>query len=319
MLISVFLFFIGFALKMFKDIKTQTVTNPYTKCGIYMLICLAFGCLYGFETQSLDNTISWFSAFFLELVLSFDNLAVILMVMASANLKDSQQKTVLNYGIFGAVIMRILMLTFGVGLVSNFAMILFPLFGLYLAFMGYSLLDEHAFKQKVDKLLNYLESKNLGWVGKALEMFLDKEALSTSVASKIIPILSKHKVVASLIPLSLLPTILQVEVTDLLFAVDSIPAVLALTTSWPIVVTSNLAAISFLREMYFVFHDLQSKLYYLTTGVAYAILVIALKLLLHPVLHAFHVEVPVLVSFTAVLLPIVISVALSIKNPQKGD
>lgn len=301
-MISLFLFFIAFGLKMFKDIKTQTVTNPYLKCSVYMGICLLFGLLFGVESKSVDVSMSWFAAFFLELVLSFDNLAVILMIMASANLKDAEQKTVLNYGIFGAVIMRILMLSFGVSLFSNFSMVLFPAFGLYLGYVGYKMLKEgHETEEQED-----IKPTSSGLNG-----------LVDTIKQKLINFMSSNKAITALVPAVLIPIILQVEATDLLFAVDSIPAVLALTTSWPIVITSNLAAISFLRELYFVFADLQKKLHLLTTGVAYAIMVIALKMLVHPVLHMLHVELPVIISFLAVLSPIVISVIMSLLNPKE--
>lgn len=289
---SVFIFFLGFILKIISDLKTPKVNNPMLRCLVICSVFVLFSIFYGLETKSVDNTLSWLTAFFLELVLSFDNLAVIMLIMLSAKLGDSESKLVLNYGILGAIVMRCILLCFGVGLATKFSYVLFPIFGFYLAKIGIKMLKGEEGSEEGSDILDKLVDKLTTYISK-------------------IPMVAKW-----IVPITLLPIILRVELTDLLFAVDSIPAVLAISSSMPIVITSNLAAVSFLRELYLVFADLQKKLKYLTVGVSYAILVVAVKLLMHPVLHMTNIELPTLVSFVSVLTPIVISIILSFVNKK---
>jgi tellurite resistance protein TerC len=293
-MISIYLFIIAFVAKLVYDIKNPHVNSPVKKCLFLVGACVLFAFVYGLETKSLDNALTWLTAFSLELVLSFDNLAVIMMIMIGAKLNEDHSKLVLNYGIMGAIFMRILLLTVGVGFATKFSFILFPIFGLYLGKVGYDMLTGHD------------SEKDTGWVATA--------------SDKLSNWLQKIPLVAKLIvPVSLVPIILQVEATDLLFAVDSIPAVLAISSSLPIVITSNLAAVSFLRELYLVFAELQKRMKYLTTGVSYAIIVVAMKLVAHPFLHAYHIEVPAIASFVLVLTPILISVAWSLLEKESTN
>ncbi len=294
------LFTIVFLVKLYFDVKNHTVSNPYKKSLIWYLLFYLVPLGYFLETGALTSSIEWVTAYNIELALSVDNLAVILMLMTQAGIVGVDQKTILNYGIFGAVIMRLALLTLGLGLITKASFIIFPLFGTMLFSAAYAMFTEKEdpLKALFARLFNKLN-------------FHPMEYIQNSV--------SGNKWLATLIPVALIPTILAVEATDLLFAVDSIPAVLAISSNWFVVVTSNLAAVAFLRELFFVFSDLQSKLSYLNYGVAAALGVIGFKLVAHPWLHANHMEISPVVSLIAVMLPIILSIVVSVVSPKKEE
>ena len=299
-MIITILFFLVFSGKLWFDVNNHSVSNPYKKSLIWYLLFYMFPLIYLLETGNMTSAIEWVTAYNIELALSVDNLAVILMLMTSANIVGTDQKTILNYGIFGAVVMRLVLLTLGLGLITKAAFIVFPLFGIMLFSAAYAMFTEKEdpLKSLFAKLFTKLN-------------FHPMETIQNSV--------SNTKWLAALIPVALIPTILAVEATDLLFAVDSIPAVLAISSNWFVVVTSNLAAVAFLRELFFVFSDLQSKLSYLNYGVAAALGVIGLKLVAHPWLHANHMEISPVISLIAVMLPIILSIIVSVVNPKKEE
>jgi len=292
-LISIILFILAFCAKMYYDIKNTQITNPVRRTIITLVCCLLFAVSFALETHSIDNFMTWVTAFSLELALSFDNLAVIMMIMLGAGLTGDKAKLVLNYGIFGAVIMRIILLSVGIGVAQSFAPIAFPIFGIYLGYVGIQMFRGHEVEKSTSSVQRWM--------------------------NPFVALIKKNKWLTAVLPISLLPVIMQIEATDLLFAVDSIPAVLAISNNLPIVVTSNLAAISFLRELYMVFEMLQAKLKYLNYGVAGAIVVIALKLIAFPILHAVHVEIPALLSLVSVLSPIAASVVVSLLSKDSDN
>lgn len=329
------LFFIVFISKLLFDIYSHKVANPYTKSIVWYLLFYLVPLGYFLETGVLTHSIEWITAYNIELALSIDNLAVILMLMKANNVLGVDQKTVLNYGIFGAVIMRIVLLTFGLGLLTKAAFIIFPVFGLLLIKAAWKMYQE---TQSSDE---------------------HEDSKETTMADSVRGFLGNIKVptwlpfsscITKVLAWSLLPVILAVEATDLIFAIDSVPAVLAISSSWVVVATSNLAAVAFLRELFFVFSDLQSKLTYLNYGVATALGVIGLKLLAHPFIHIHetvnaipngseilhtlsvrlpqvydilqlfnwsHIHITPVTSLIAVMVPIILSIIVSVISPKK--
>jgi len=286
------LFFILFFGKLIYDYKnpevdtTKALKQAMVWYGLFYVFPLAY---YLLGEHSLAQ--QWVTAYNVETALSFDNLAVISSIIVSFNLNSCQAKQVLSYGIWGAVIMRIVLLSIGVGFLTKISFIAFPLFGLFLADVGLMKLLGHE-----DGIIKSFIAKVLGKLG-----------LTSKAISNWKPVHSLAGMLG-IAPL-LIPAIAQVEVTDLIFAVDSIPAVLALSSNLMVVITSNLAAIAFLRQMYFAFEQLAEKFEYLErVGVSGALIVIGFKLIAYPL--GLHIDP--LLSLVLVLTPLVFSVLLSL-------
>lgn len=252
------------------------------------LAALAFGfALFLSKTQGHKIGLEFFSGYLIEGSLSVDNLFVFLLMFRSLRLNSDEQRRVLLWGVLGAIVMRALFIAIGVSLLNRFAWVEY-IFGIVLLIAAVRLLRHKSGDESKPGMLAWLQRrclrgvKDQGTAGVKLQM-----------------------------P-ALLFVILAVEATDLIFAIDSIPAVLAISRDPFVVYTSNIFAILGLRSLYFVLAGLLDKLRLLHYGLAVILAFVALKMLL-----AHWVEVPVTLSLAVILTTLVIFAVASKLSPAK--
>jgi tellurite resistance protein TerC len=267
-------------------------------CGLALLFAVAVQKFRG-PKESLE----FLTGYLIELSLSMDNVFVIALIFGYFNIPSEQQHRVLFWGIVGALIMRGVMIGAGVALITWLHWLLW-VFGAFIVFTGIKML---LVKTKVDPEKNRV----VRWVRKVYP---------------VTPHLDGHKFITTwngkraLTPLALV--LLMVETTDLIFAVDSIPAIFAVTTKPFIVFTSNIFAILGLRSLYFVLAGAIGYFRYLKTGLSLVLVFIGVKMLLDPHDHEppywFQVDIPTSISLLVVAGIILVSIVLSVAVAQKA-
>ena len=243
-----------------------------------------------------QKALEFLTGYLIEKSLSVDNVFVFLLIFSAFNVPAEYQRRVLVYGVLGAILMRIIMILLGSWVVQEFKWVLY-LFGFFLLMTGIKMLMPSDKKPDMEK----------NWVVKFSRKYL-----------RITPgyhgekfIVSKNNV-SHFTPLFLV--LILIEVTDLIFAVDSIPAIFAITTDPFIVATSNLFAIMGLRALYFLLADIVEKFHLLKYGLAVVLSFIGAKMLLMPWFH-----VPVTISLSVVVTVIGLSIVVSFLVTQKNE
>ena len=248
------------------------------------------------------EALEFVTGYLIELSLSMDNVFVIALIFAYFRIPAVQQHRVLFWGILGALLMRGVMISVGVALISWLHWILY-LLGLLILYSGIKMLLT---KTEVEPEKNRI----IKWVRKVYPVtpHLDGQKFTTHWNGK-----------KALTPLALV--LVMVETTDLVFALDSIPAIFAVTTKPFIVFTSNVFAILGLRTLYFVLAGAISYFRYLKVGLSIVLVSIGVKMLLDP--HDrepplwFQIEIPISVSLLAVAAIILISIVLSLTATRR--
>ncbi len=242
------------------------------------------------------EALEFLTGYLIELSLSMDNVFVIALIFAYFQIPDRYQHRVLFWGIVGALVMRGLMIGAGVALISWLQWILY-LLGAFVMFTGVKMLF-------VETKVHPERNRIIRWVRKLYPVtpHLDGQ--------KFVTVWNGRK---ALTPLALV--LVMVETTDLVFAVDSIPAIFAVTTKPFIIFTSNVFAILGLRSLYFVLAGALGYFRYLKVGLSLVLVFIGLKMLLDP--HDkpplwFQFDVPISVSLLVVGGIILISIVLSL-------
>jgi len=260
--------------------------------AMWIALAGAFAVLVYFwhgRTPSLE----FVTGYVIELSLSVDNLFVFLLIFRYFRVPSDQQHKVLFWGIIGALVMRAIFILAGVGLIRRFHWIVY-LFGALLIYSGIKFLREenaniHPEKNPVLRVFRRLMPVTKDYVGG--KFFVRQRGLYAT---------------------PLLVALLVVETSDLLFAVDSIPAILAITLNTFIVYTSNVFAILGLRSMYFALATMMDIFHYLHYGLSVVLIFIGAKMLL-----SHYYEIPTVVALLTVLLVLGISVAASLLLPKR--
>src|SRR5437588_9181072 len=239
------------------------------------------------------KTVEFTTAYLIEESLSVDNLFVFLLLFLSFGVNPAQQRKVLTWGILGALVMRGIFILAGVGLIRRFHWIIY-LFGAFLLFSGIRLFREG--EEEIHPEKNPILRLFRRWMPVTKDYVNGKFFVRTP----------------ELCATPLLVALLVVETSDLLFAVDSIPAILAITLNTFIVYTSNVFAILGLRSMYFALATMMDIFHYLHYGLSVVLIFIGAKMLL-----SHYYEIPTVVALLTVLLVLGISVAASLLLPER--
>ena len=251
---------------------------------------IAHNQAYGHELAK-TKVMEYFTGYVLEKSLAVDNLFVFLMIFGYFKVPPQYQHRVLLYGVFGAIVLRALMIFVGAVLISRFEWILY-FFGAFLLYTGIKMI-----KQGDDDAEDLSQNKILQWLQKHIRVSqtLDGEKFFTRENGR-------------RMATPLLLVLVMVELSDVVFAVDSIPAVFAVTTDPFIVLTSNIFAILGLRAMYFLLADMADRFVFLNYGLAFVLSFIGGKML---VMHWIHIPVGIslAVVFGALGASILISLA----------
>ncbi len=267
--------------------------------AMYVALAAGFAALLYFW-QGHQAALEFVTGYVLELSLSVDNLFVFLVIFNYFAVPDEQQHRVLFWGVLGALVMRGVFIGAGVGLISRFHWVLY-VFGSLLIYSGIRVcvIAEH----RIDPSTNPVVKALRRWV----PVTTDYQGGRFFVRN-----LQEN---SRLYVTPLLLVLLVIETTDILFAVDSIPAILAITLNAFIVYTSNVFAILGLRSMYFAVAGLMKVFRFLHYGLAVVLILVGLKML-----AAEYFPVPIGATLSVVAGVLLISIAISAAFPatRKG-
>ncbi len=247
----------------------------------------------GRETAN-RKALEFFTGYLIEQTLSVDNMFVFVLIFGYFAVPPELQRRVLLYGVLGAIVMRAGLILGGVWLVSEFAWVLYG-FGLFLVVTGIKMLVMA--DQKPDLAKNPL----LRWLRGHMRITADFHGQAFFVRLDGL----RHATPMFLV-------LVMIETSDLVFAVDSIPAIFAVTTDPFIVFTSNIFAIMGLRALYFLLADMAERFHLLKYGLALVLVFIGGKMLAMPWFH-----MPVQWSLLVVGAVILTSVLLSLKRSER--
>lgn len=235
------------------------------------------------------KALEFLTGYLIEKSLSIDNIFVFLLIFSAFQVPPEYQRRVLIYGVLGAIVMRIVMILLGSWVVQEFKWVLY-VFGFFLLVTG------------IKMMLASDEKKDLeqNWVLKLARKYL---RVTTENHGERFTI--RKNGVQYFTPLFLV--LILIEVSDLVFAVDSIPAIFAITTDPFIVATSNIFAIMGLRALYFLLADVAERFHLLKYGLAIVLIFIGAKMLIMPWFH-----IPVGISLTVVITVIGLSIVASL-------
>jgi tellurite resistance protein TerC len=260
--------------------------------GVWIALAGAFAVLELFW-HGRAQALQFVTGYVIELSLSVDNLFIFLVIFRYFKVPEPYQHKVLFWGILGALVMRGVFIVAGVGLIARFSWLTYA-FGAMLVYSGVKLLRQgeteiHPEKNPVLRLFRRIVPVTKEYVGG--HFFTRRDGLYAT---------------------PLLVVLLVVETSDLLLAVDSIPAVLAITLNAFIVYTSNVFAILGLRSMYFALAGMMDLFHYLHYGLSVVLIFIGLKML-----GSHYVSIPTDWALTTVLFVLGVSILASLMHPQK--
>ncbi|MDP2794009.1 MAG: TerC family protein [Sulfurisoma sp.] len=242
------------------------------------------------------KALEFFTGYLIEKSLSVDNVFVFLLIFTAFHVPTEYQRRALVYGVLGAIVMRAIMILAGAWVVREYSWVLY-LFGAFLVITGLRMLV------MAEKQPDLEKNPVLKFARRHLRITADYHGEKFAVMKDGVRYFT---------PLFLV--LIMIEVTDLVFAVDSIPAIFAITTDPFIVFTSNLFAILGLRALYFLLADVADRFHLLKYGLAMVLTFIGTKMLIMPWYH-----VPVAASLAIVAVLIGASVIASLIATRKGS
>ena len=247
-----------------------------------------------------ESAIEFFTAYLIEESLSIDNLFVFIIIFATFKIDLRYQHDVLFWGILGAIIFRAIFIFAGVALIERFGWIMY-IFGAFLAFTGLKMAIDLVRERKGKQIEKVDISKN------KITRFFMKIIPTTDDISEV---KFFKKIDGKLVATPFFIALLVIEMTDIIFAVDSIPAVLSVSTNTFIVYTSNIFAILGLRSFYFALRGIMDIFYYLKYTLSIILIFIGAKMILNH--HSEIVGSDFHISNVASLIVIVSLLAISI-------
>ena len=267
--------------------------------AVWVGLALVFGAVVFLVLGTTAGT-EYTTAWLLEKSLSVDNLFVFAVIFAYFRVPRAYQHRVLFFGVMGALVFRGIFLTLGVAVVSRFTAVLFA-FAAVLFYSTYKLLKGEE------------------------EGFDPGKSFALRMLRKVIPVRDEYagmkffvREAGKRVATPLLAVVAAIEAADLVFAVDSVPAVLAVSDDLFIVYTSNAFAILGLRALYFLLSGLLDRFHYLNMGLAVILGFIGVKLVLqaaHKTISPGVPEIPSLISLAVIVVVLAVSVVFSMRRP----
>lgn len=260
---------------------------------IWVSLALIFAGLV-FYYQGSTRGLEFLTGYLIELSLSVDNLFVFLLIFSYFKVPAKYQHRVLFWGVMGALVMRLTMIFIGAALIQRFHWIIY-IFGFFLVYTGIKMFKQEELDiQPEDNPVVKFVTRFI-----PITRHYEEEKFFTRVNGKRMGTL-------------LFMVLIILEVTDLVFAVDSIPAIFAITTNTFIVYTSNVFAILGLRSLYFLLAGVVEKFQYLKMGLAIVLTFIGCKMLV----VAVGIHIPIWISLTFVAVVLLSSVGASLLWPK---
>lgn len=263
--------------------KAHTIT--YREAAIWSAVWVTLALIFSalvFYYQGTDLGYRFLTGYLIELSLSVDNLFVFLLIFSYFKVPAKFQHRVLFWGVMGALVMRLTMIFIGAALINRFHWIIY-IFGAFLVYTGIKM-----FKQEEIEI----QPEHNPLVRLVTRFF---PITKTYDGEKFFTVVNGRRTGTLL-----LLVLMVVEVTDLIFAVDSIPAIFAITTNTFIVYTSNVFAILGLRSLYFLLAGVVEKFRYLRVGLAIVLTFIGVKMLVTAI--GFHIPIQISLIFVALVL-----------------
>lgn len=239
--------------------------------GVWIALSLGFG-YFVWHWHGSERGLEYFTGYLIEKTLSVDNLFVFLVIFRTYQVPDAVQHRVLAWGILGALVMRGIMIAAGAEMIARFHWIL-PVFGVFLFYTGAHML------WKREKEVHYEKNFLFRFASSHLRVTQEFHHERFFLREK-----------GRLFATPLLLVLLIVEITDVTFAVDSIPAIFGITRDPFIVYTSNVFAILGLRALYFLLADVLEYFRYLGIGLALVLIFIGAKMVAEPWVHISIVQ-----------------------------
>lgn len=264
------------------------------KLLFWIILSILFN-IYIFYSRGETAAVEYFGGYIVEMSLSLDNLFLFLMIFSSFGIRSEYQERVLLFGVLGAMVLRFVFILLGVSIISRFHFVL-SLFGIVLLYSGLKMIFEK--NEKVE--------------------FHDNFAFK--VLDKIMPITNRYygdkffvRENKVLYATPLLAVLVVIEFSDVLFAIDSIPAIFSITTDTFIVYTSNIFAILGLRSMYYILEKLNNMFKFMKYGVGCVLMFTGWKL----VAIFFKIEISVLNSVLIIMIIMLTSILLSLISDKE--
>jgi tellurite resistance protein TerC len=262
--------------------------------AILVCVWISLAMLFGtgiYFALGREKALEYFAGYAVEYSLSIDNMVVFFMIFSYFAISKVNQSKVLIYGISGAVILRFLFILIGVKLVNNFHWIIY-FFGALLIYTAIEMLYKNGRKANPNYNIAYKIIRKLG-------------PFKNNTTNANFFIRENKKLYAT----PMLAALVVVEISDLIFAIDSIPAVLSISKDTFIVYSSNIFAIIGLRSLYFLLSNFVSKFKFLQVGIAIILMFVGLKMFL-----SYRIHISTGLSLSVIILIMVISVLVSIKK-----
>lgn len=269
---------------LFQSIFWVTISTLF---GVFILL---------YDDSGTEGAVQYFSAYLTEYALSVDNIFVILLILKYFKVDESYYHKVLFWGILGAIVFRGVFIFVGTFLIDKFHWILY-IFGVFLVYSGIRIYFEDG-DEKIEPEKNPI----LRFCKKYLPMTHHDHGGN---------FITREDGRLMFTPLFLV--IVLIETTDLIFAVDSIPAAFAITQNPFLIYTSNIFAVMGLRAMFFLLAGIIDKFYLLQKGLSVILFFIGAKMLL----DIWQVEINVYLSFTVIIVTLTLSIIFSILIPRK--
>ncbi len=281
--------------------RAVTFREALVWSGIWFALAMLFAGLL-VPWRGSEEATEFVTGYLIELSLSLDNILVIALIFAAFRIAPELQRRVLVWGILGALLMRGVMIGIGAVLVQHYNWVLY-VFGIFLVITGAKMLfaKPEAVEPESNPVIRFVRKLF------PVSPKLDDQKFFTQLNGRL-----------ALTPLALV--LLLVETTDLIFAVDSVPAVFAVTQKAFIVFTSNIFAILGLRSLYFLLAGAIGLFRYLKSGLSVVLVFVGAKMLLDPHDHAakwFQVKIPTATSLLVVVAILAVAIALSITAARR--
>jgi tellurite resistance protein TerC len=270
-----------------------TVKEAVVWTGIWVTLALIFNFLIYLEMGKI-KALEFLTGYVIEYSLSVDNIFVFILIFSFFKVNEKYQHKVLFWGIIGALMMRGIFIFTGVALIARFQWIIY-IFGGFLIITGIKMLFDGEIDVEPDK-------------NPVVKFFRKILPVTETTHEDKFFVRQNSKLYAT----PLLLVLLIIESSDLIFAVDSIPAVLAISHDRFIVYTSNIFAILGLRSLYFAISGIMEYFRYLKTGIAFVLTFVGMKMCI-----SNYYEIPILLSLLTILSILLISIIASVVIRKK--
>jgi tellurite resistance protein TerC len=274
--------------------KEISVKHALTLTGIWVLLAFLFNVFVYFHLGE-EKAYEFFTGYLIEKSLSVDNIFVIILIFSYFNVPKAYQHKVLFWGILGALVMRVFFILVGVELIHEFHWLVY-LFGAFLIYTGFQFFSQSEFK------IDFEKNRIVKLVRKGFRVTPDFEEDSFFVRKE-----------GVLWATPLLMVVLVIEATDLVFAVDSIPAILAISDDAFIVYTSNVFAILGLRSLYFALAGIEKYFIYLKYGLAIILIFVGLKMC---IADFYKVPIEISLAFIISTLSVVVLASMVMQHAE---